>query len=589
MSPSSAWHLLGIEATADSKTIRRAYAARLRAIDPDQDRDGFAALRDARDQALMLASGEVADAPPPGIMIDGMEVIVPSPDMAFSGALPATCDIASAPLSIAAATPSADWRMPPIAPDCRIAADGGDAIALPLPDGADALIVPTVTRAEVQDLSRADHALHALLYPDPDAQSQDRPLHPADIVNGTTLISRIHAEAQQGAIDLHARVDDWLANILAGSWPRAQPLLAPAARLFGWDALEGQIDAPPAVDFINRRLASDRFAQQVQQKGHPLHRAWQQLAKPTRPGQGRALWWQGAKIDELLGTIRRDHPEIESRLNWHRIALWEDHSARPIRWWTVAFGIFFALQLIVRIATSIYNPAENSSRISLEQPVPAMPVATAPRVPGGLGDVAADMQAAVRAAFGKDIPLDLLNAQAPLVHALFASNWRAGMGMGWTRARYVEAMTGIIRNRYALLARQKGGDSLIAMQRQRLKEERALKGDHWHACAEAAKHGAFADPELIPADLREPARAQVADLVVAMPDNPVLPPPGGSFSIPGQIVQRVIDQSGLSLDQVSAAFQNKGKDREQCLTHIALLDAALDANKATRAALLPHI
>ena len=26
-----------------------------------------------------------------------------------------------------------------------------------------------------------------------------------------------------------------------------------------------------------------------------------------------------------------------------------------------------------------------------------------------------------------------------------------------------------------------------------------------------------------------------------MPDNPVLPPPGGSFSIPGQIVQRVID------------------------------------------------
>lgn len=586
MSPSNAWQLLGIEATADSKAIRRAYAARLRAIDPDQDRDGFAALRDARDQALMLASGEVADAPSPGIMIAGMEVIVPSPDMAFSGSLPATCDAASAPLSIAAATPPPDWRMPPIALDCRIAADAGDAIVLPLPDGADALIVPTVTRAEVQDLSRADHALHALLYPDPDAPSQDRPMHPADIVNGTTLIKRIHAEAQQGAIDLHARVDDWLANILAGSWPRAQPLLAPAARLFGWEALDGQIDAPPAVDFINRRLASDRFAQQVQQKGHPLHRAWQQLAKPTRPGQSWALWWQGAKVDELITTIRRDYPELEQRLDWHRIALREERTGRAI----ASFGgrILFGVVLL-QLLGAMARCQDNGSPMPSLPSASDIPVATAPRVPGGLGDVAADMQAAVRAAFGKDIPLDLLNAQAPLVHALFASNWRAGMGMGWTRARYVEAMTGIIRNRYALLARQKGGDSLIAMQRQRLKEERALKGDHWHACAEAAKHGAFADPELIPADLRDPARAQVADLVIAMPDNPVLPPPGGSFSIPGQIVQRVIDQSGLSLDQVSAAFQNKGKDREQCLTHIALLDAALDANKATRAALLPHI
>lgn len=586
MSPSTAWQLLGIEATADSKAIRRAYAARLRAIDPDQDRDGFAALRDARDQALMLASGEVADAPSPGIMIDGIEVLVPSPNMAFTAPHLTIDHSASAPLSIEPVEPDADWRMPPIAPDCRIAADGGDAIALPLPDGADALIVPTVTRAEVQDLSRADHALHALLYPDPDAQSQDRPMHPADIVNGTTLISRIHAEAQQGAIDLHARVDDWLANILAGSWPRAQPLLAPAARLFGWEALDGQIDAPPAVDFINRRLASDRFAQQVQQKGHPLHRAWQQLAKPTRPGQSWALWWQGAKVDELITTIRRDYPELEQRLDWHRIALREERTGRAI----ASFGgrILFGVVLL-QLLGAMARCQDNGSPMPSLPSASDIPVATAPRVPGGLGDVAADMQAAVRAAFGKDIPLDLLNAQAPLVHALFASNWRAGMGIGWTRARYVEAMTGIIRNRYALLARQKGGDSLIAMQRQRLKEERALKGDHWHACAEAAKHGAFADPELIPADLRDPARAQVAGLVIAMPDNPVLPPPGGSFSIPGQIVQRVIDQSGLSLDQVSAAFQNKGKDREQCLTHIALLDAALDANKATRAALLPHI
>ncbi len=467
--------------------------------------------------------------------------------------------------------------MPPIAPDCRIATDGGDAIALPLPDGADALIVPTVTRAEVQDLSRADHALHALLYPDPDAQSQDRPMHPADIVNGTTLIKRIHAEAQQGAIDLHARVDDWLANILAGSWPRAQPLLAPAARLFGWDALEGQIDAPPAVDFINRRLASDRFAQQVQQKGHPLHRAWQQLAKPTRPGQSWALWWQGAKVDELITTIRRDYPELEQRLDWHRIALREERTGLAI----ASFGgrILFGVVLL-QLLGAMARCQDNGSPMPSLPSASDIPVATAPRVPGGLGDVAADMQAAVRAAFGKDIPLDLLNAQAPLVHALFASNWRAGMGMGWTRARYVEAMTGIIRNRYALLARQKGGDSLIAMQRQRLKEERALKGDHWarlrrgrqawRLCRSRADPGRSAGTG---AGHRSPIWSSQCPTIRCFRRRAAASPS------PARSCSGVIDQSGLSLDQVSAAFQNKGKDREQCLTHIALLDAALDAKQ----------
>lgn len=46
----SPWDTLGIAPTDDARAIRRAYAARLKALDPD-DRDGFVALRDALDAA----------------------------------------------------------------------------------------------------------------------------------------------------------------------------------------------------------------------------------------------------------------------------------------------------------------------------------------------------------------------------------------------------------------------------------------------------------------------------------------------------------------------------------------------------------
>ncbi len=46
------WGELGIEPTADATVIRRAYAQRLRAIDPDRDPAAFQRLREAYEAAL---------------------------------------------------------------------------------------------------------------------------------------------------------------------------------------------------------------------------------------------------------------------------------------------------------------------------------------------------------------------------------------------------------------------------------------------------------------------------------------------------------------------------------------------------------
>ncbi len=49
------WDELGIAPCADPKAIRRAYAARLKKLDPDRDPNGFARLRDAYEWALKRA------------------------------------------------------------------------------------------------------------------------------------------------------------------------------------------------------------------------------------------------------------------------------------------------------------------------------------------------------------------------------------------------------------------------------------------------------------------------------------------------------------------------------------------------------
>jgi hypothetical protein len=67
------WDVLAIAPTDDPKAIRRAYAARLRQIDPDRDRETFAQLRQALEWALTYARQPARRLPPQPERVDEPE------------------------------------------------------------------------------------------------------------------------------------------------------------------------------------------------------------------------------------------------------------------------------------------------------------------------------------------------------------------------------------------------------------------------------------------------------------------------------------------------------------------------------------
>lgn len=597
MTARDAWRLLGIAATDDSRAIRRAYAAQLRALDVDEDRTAFAALRDARDYALAIASQAAA-------LECGDETAPAAPDAAATidvllnfSSVPIGAPMISAPTDISAtlstpiASPDPDdiafqWKS-----DGWAAGTTGEAIDLALPRQAGSEIGFGATPTQQVSTGRVDHALYAILYADPNEERQETALEPVEITQASALIDRLHDEARHGAIDLFGRVEAWLSDVLAGAWPRSHPLLPHAAALFGWTGREGQIGVPAAIDFINRRMAAERFEGAVRLPGHRLNRAWRQLAVPTRPGQSRALWRDRKKIDELLGVIRRDYPELESRFDWHRVALWDNRgsgSGFPVgRAIWIGILVFQVLVALTRFSTDPPPPVAAADDVVYPQSPSSE--SGSPAILGRASNIDSEVRDAIAASLGDAVTPTTLRARAPLVYALFESNWHIGLDMGRTRAQYIETMVRVMGNRYALLARQAGGVDLADFQRRRVAEERLLKGSNWKACAAVVREGGLADPGLIPAKTRNDRRKTVAELILANPENPVPNRGGGTFSIPGEIVTRTVDASGLKLDQVTAAFRGKGTDREQCLTHIALLNTVLTADAKTRARLLSVI
>lgn len=269
-----AWDAIGIDPTDDLRAIRIAYAAQLKAIDPDTDPKAFIALREARDIAERIARGmPVPDIPQPRHR--------PEPDP--EPELPAE--------TYAVARPPAREQAAPSPADIH-------------------------TRA-----------LYQLLY-------GQREGAPSFATPGEREAMLAHWEGMLEDprildIGFLAELEHWAAPLIAHATPLSDPLVIPAAELFGWNLVGAGAGRNAQIDQIAARYGWLRYIEDVQQADHPHHAAWMELNRDPgpEPKRGRVTPIQ---VTNLLIVIRQFRPDLAQGFDPRLIELWERMIPDPV-------------------------------------------------------------------------------------------------------------------------------------------------------------------------------------------------------------------------------------------------------------------
>lgn len=250
MRRSGPWAILGIDPTDDRREVKRAYSRILKTIDVDADPAAFVRLRGALDQALAW-----------GAQLDWYGDDAPEEGGGEAAPAAAASDLAETD-----GTPEDEE------------ADGGDDFfdwdqwdVRPAPPAEGA--VGTLCR----DL---DAALTGEAAPAPERVA--------------ALGDAILTHPELGHIDRAREVEQWLADAIAGSFPRSDPLVDPAIDHFGWDK-GGSLRRDWAVERVVRRSDDLRYLAEVSQPFHGHNAALEELKGPPRRRLG--LWQLGRAAD----------------------------------------------------------------------------------------------------------------------------------------------------------------------------------------------------------------------------------------------------------------------------------------------------
>lgn len=292
--------LLGVDVDADRRTIKRAYAAKLKAIDVDADPAAFIALRAAMEQMLR------------GVM----------------------------------------WREHFAEQEALGEGDsdeeGDEHEAFPAETVAEPVPVPVVPDPIVIEID-ADAPLHAVapvteIKPDPDAVAFDALNAEMDTLYGllfsdedaATIGWQIDLAWQQivrnpitERIDVLDRMDHWFADVIMRTLPRSDPLVWPAIQFFDWAKDEQHWNGNPDVAAILRRQRDLDFLHTLSRPDNPLSAPFRTLQKmPDEASKAERVGGE-AGIRTLLREIRFNHPTAEWNFDEARIAAWIDHLEAP--------------------------------------------------------------------------------------------------------------------------------------------------------------------------------------------------------------------------------------------------------------------
>ena len=245
---SNPWRVLGIPKGSDRSAIRRGYAKKLKATNPEDDPEAFKRLREAYEYALQLASYQWIEDESP---VDAEEASADAPGDPGDPGDPADTE------SEEPAPPPA-----PIDPDA-------------------------------EELDRLVDSLEAKLAGPwrNDAHTQN-------------LFDRILAHPGTDSLDGRTRVEFRIGALIAEHVPASDSILLDAIRAFEWNRV-GRAEQWPFVAALDRHEEWKLIAA-FERAGHPFYRAWRALTTPPTTRWSRAMLahtHHGPRIAELLDII----------------------------------------------------------------------------------------------------------------------------------------------------------------------------------------------------------------------------------------------------------------------------------------------
>jgi hypothetical protein len=523
----SIWSVLGLRATRDVTEIKRAYAAKLKAIDLDSDPSAFQALREARDIAIQLA--RQSDDVEAGLVDQAAAVPVPE--------------------------------------EAVTAAEGSSERDARKEQNTEQL------DPNRKDLNEHHQALCGILF-----DQHDGTFYAATPEEEQAIqrhFAAIAANPVLQDIDTLTNASNWFAGAIAQMIPRSDSLIEPASQLFSWDKAD-ELGADPALAAVMHRRADLHYRDQVSRPAHKLHGAWRELTKPANESSKRG-WVRRKKVGELLSAVRSDHPTLERDFDWYRVSMWENQgsSGGDYRLWPIGFLLFLAL----RICSAV---SHNDTPRTID-PYPAVP-ATESSQASSMTTPERDIDQAIRDYSNEHINGEQLRLGNPSLYQLLKSNWLVQRDEGASPAAFTAKVSSLINEHLEGQWTYASGDMLADRYRLMRDAAKSQAATSAEACRLFFAEGA---QQLNQVDRQRQAELTMRRVMeIDGTRQPVQQPSMINFSIPGSVMKDVADRTGLGQSELKRALDLKGDALTVCKVRLALLDSVLELPPTSRTRIL---